>query len=116
GMVGSAGRSAYGASKGGVITLSKVMAVELAALGIRVNVISPGPITTPLASAAHSSETKDDYNRRIPMRRYGTPTEVADAALFLLSGESTYVTGQVLAVDGGFTVQGLPMNSGAQSL
>jgi NAD(P)-dependent dehydrogenase (short-subunit alcohol dehydrogenase family) len=107
GMIGSAGRSAYGASKGGVITLSKVMAVELAAAGIRVNVIAPGPIETPMVRDMHSAETRAEWGRRTPMKRYGTPAEVAAVAAFLLSDEASYITGHVVTVDGGFIAQGL---------
>ena len=105
GLIGSANRSAYGASKGGVAILSKVMATDLAQFGIRVNVIAPGPINTPLVLSA---ETRLEYESMVSLRRYGEPAEVANAALFLLSDESSYITGQVLAVDGGFTAQGLP--------
>jgi NAD(P)-dependent dehydrogenase (short-subunit alcohol dehydrogenase family) len=107
GMLGNSGRSAYGASKGGVITLSKVMAVDLAQFGVRVNVIAPGPVETPLVAQVHSAETRAEWGRRVPMKRYGSPEEMAGAAVFLLSDESAYVTGQILAVDGGFVAQGL---------
>ena len=107
GMLGNSGRSAYGASKGGVITLSKVMAVDLAQFGIRVNVIAPGPVETPLVAQVHSAETRAEWGRRGPMKRYGSSEEMAGAAVFLLSDEASYVTGHVLTVDGGFVAQGL---------
>ncbi|RYG20825.1 MAG: 3-oxoacyl-ACP reductase FabG [Caulobacteraceae bacterium] len=107
GVLGNAGRSAYGASKGGVITLSKVMAVDLAQFGIRVNVIAPGPVETPLVAQVHSADTREEWGRRVPLKRYGSPDEMAGAAVFLLSDEASYVTGHVLTVDGGFLAQGL---------
>jgi len=108
GMVGSLGRSAYGASKGALIALTRIMAVELADDKIRVNAVAPGPIETPMARAFHSEQTRAEWRRTVPMRRYGAPEEVAAAIAFLLDGErSAYITGQVLAVDGGFTIAGL---------
>lgn len=107
GILGNSGRSAYGASKGGVITLSKVMAVDLAQFGIRVNVIAPGPVETPLVAQVHSQETRAEWGRRVPMKRYGAPDEMAGAAAYLLSDDASYVTGHVLTVDGGFVAQGL---------
>jgi NAD(P)-dependent dehydrogenase (short-subunit alcohol dehydrogenase family) len=107
GMRGSTGRSAYGASKGGIINLSQVMASELAPLGIRVNVISPGPVDTPLVARMHDAEIREIYTRAIPLARYGTPEEIAGAAVFLCGPDATYVTGHVLAVDGGFMSAGI---------
>jgi NAD(P)-dependent dehydrogenase (short-subunit alcohol dehydrogenase family) len=107
GMRGSTGRSAYGASKGGIINLSQVMASELAPRGIRVNVISPGPVDTPLVARMHDAEIREIYTRAIPMARYGTPEEIAGAAVFLCSDDSSYVTGHVLVVDGGFMSAGI---------
>jgi len=107
GLRGSTGRSAYGASKGGVINLSQVMATELAPLGIRVNIIAPGPIETPLVAEVHDAEIRAVYNRAVPMNRYGTPAEVAAAALYLCSEDASYVTGHVLAVDGGYLSGGV---------
>ncbi len=107
GLRGNTGRAAYGASKGGVITLTQVMACELAALGIRVNAIAPGPIDTPLVAKVHDAEVRAAFGRFIPMHRYGTPAEIAAAAAYLCSDDASYVTGQVLAVDGGFLASGM---------
>jgi len=107
GIVGNAGRSAYAASKGGVIALSRAMAVDLAPLGIRVNVIAPGPIETPLVEHMHTAEAREIWSARTPMHRYGHPEEVARAAVFLCSDEASFVTGHVMAVDGGFLASGL---------
>jgi NAD(P)-dependent dehydrogenase (short-subunit alcohol dehydrogenase family) len=109
GLRGNLGRSAYGASKGALITLTKVMAVELAEDGIRVNAIAPGPIATPMVEQQlHTAETRAEWIRAVPMHRYGTPAEIAEAILFLSDEvRSSYVTGQILAVDGGFTTAGL---------
>ncbi len=111
GMRGNLGRAAYGASKAGVVVLSQVMAVELASKGIRVNVISPGPVETPLVAVVHDQAIRDAWGRFVPMGRYGQPEEIASAALFLSSDAASYVTGQVLAVDGGFIGGGLVTKS-----
>jgi len=114
GIRGNMGRVAYGASKGGVVTMTKVMAVELAPLGIRVNAVAPGPIETPLVREVHTENVRSEWMRVVPQRRYGTPQEVADAAIFLLDNRrASYVTGQLLCVDGGFTAAGLMNNSKA---
>ncbi len=107
GVVGNVGRSAYGASKGGVVLLSKVMAVDLAAYGIRVNVLAPGPIATPLTDAVHTPAVREQWHERTILHRYGKPDEMAGAAVFLCSDDSSYVTGHVLAADGGFLASGL---------
>ena len=108
GLRGSLKRSAYGASKGGVIMLTKVMANELAPLGIRVNAIAPGPVETAMVKAHHTDEDRQLYARTIPMHRYAEPVEIARAARFLLDPvESSYITAEVLAVDGGYRGAGL---------
>lgn len=108
GLRGNIGRSAYGASKGGVITLTQVMACELAPDNIRVNAIAPGPIETPMVKEMHSDEVRAGWMRLVPQRRYAPPEELAGAASFLLDGsKSSFVTGQILAVDGGFSAAGL---------
>jgi NAD(P)-dependent dehydrogenase (short-subunit alcohol dehydrogenase family) len=107
GMTGNVGRSAYGASKGGVVTLSRVMAVDLAAFNIRVNVLAPGPVDTPLVAQMHPPEIRQRWTDRIPMRRYAAPEEMAGAAVFLCSADAGFITGQVLAADGGFMGSGL---------
>lgn len=107
GIKASVGRTAYGSAKAGLIALTRQMAIELAKLGITANAIAPGPVDTPLTQAAHSDKTREVYHRQIPMARYGTKEEIADAVVFLASPKSSYVTGQVLAVDGGFVAAGL---------
>ncbi|WP_262271169.1 SDR family NAD(P)-dependent oxidoreductase [Microvirga yunnanensis] len=108
GLVGNKGRVAYGASKGGVITMTKVMAVELASLGIRVNAIAPGPIETPLVQEVHTPDVRAAWMTTVPQRRYGSPDEIAGAAAFLLDPrKSSYITGQTICVDGGFSIAGI---------
>ncbi len=107
GMRGNKGRSAYGASKGGVNTMTMVMANELGPNGIRVNAIAPGPIDTPLARAVHTEDVRAQWQKRVPLRRYGTTEEIAGAVAFLMSEDGGYVNGQVIAVDGGFITAGL---------
>jgi len=108
GIRGNIGRVAYGASKGGVITMTQVMAVELATSGVRVNAIAPGPIETPLVRQVHTDEVRAEWLARVPQKRYGKPSEIASAAVFLLDdAQSGFVTGQTICVDGGFTAAGL---------
>jgi NAD(P)-dependent dehydrogenase (short-subunit alcohol dehydrogenase family) len=108
GVMGNRGRVAYGASKGGVITMTKVMAVELASVGIRVNAIAPGPIETPLVQEVHTPEVRAAWMTTVPQRRYGSPDEIAGAAIFLLDQrKSSYITGQTICVDGGFSIAGI---------
>jgi NAD(P)-dependent dehydrogenase (short-subunit alcohol dehydrogenase family) len=107
GQRGGQGRAAYGAAKAGVILLTKVMAVELSPLGVRVNAISPGPVDTDQSRATHTPSTRQAYYDRIPAGRYGDREEIAAAALFLASADSSFVSGHVLNVDGGFNAAGL---------
>ena len=107
GMRGGTGRAAYGAAKGGVIALTKVMAVELAQYGITANALAPGAIETELVARMHSEETRRVYRAGIPMDRYGTPEETAFTGVFLASEQACYVTGQILGVDGGFLAAGI---------
>jgi NAD(P)-dependent dehydrogenase (short-subunit alcohol dehydrogenase family) len=97
---------AYTAAKGAIVALTKVLALELADDRITVNAIAPGAIDTPLNRTAWSNDVRRTYEQRIGLHRIGTPEEVADAALFLCSDASRYVTGQELVVDGGLTING----------
>jgi NAD(P)-dependent dehydrogenase (short-subunit alcohol dehydrogenase family) len=112
GQRGGNGRAAYGSAKAGLELLTKVMAVELAEHNINVNNIAPGAIETEMAKFAHDEATRAAYNYLIPMTRYGTPEEIADAAIFLCSDESRYVHGHTLNVDGGFRAAGLMFGPG----
>lgn len=107
GLLGSRGRAAYAASKGGIIAMTRVMAMDLAEHKIRVNAIAPGPINTPRIRAQHNEERHAAWLRAVPLARIGNPEEVAAAAAFLASDDASYVTGQTLAVDGGFSAAGL---------
>ncbi|HZJ79279.1 MAG TPA: 3-oxoacyl-[acyl-carrier-protein] reductase [Dysgonamonadaceae bacterium] len=100
GISGNAGQANYAASKAGVIGLTKSMAKEIGSRGVRVNAIAPGFIETDMTSAL-SDEVRKEWAKQIPLRRGGTPKEVADVAMFLASDLSTYVTGQVVSVCGG---------------
>jgi NAD(P)-dependent dehydrogenase (short-subunit alcohol dehydrogenase family) len=100
-------RSAYGTSKAGLAHLTKQLAIELASLGIRVNAVAPGPVDTAMAKAVHTAEIRADYHDAIPLNRYGLEEELAEAVFFLSCERSSYITGQILAVDGGFDAAGI---------
>ncbi len=100
GEMGNAGQANYSASKAGVIGLTKTIAKEFAQRGINVNAIAPGYIETPMTEAL-PEKVKEELKRLIPMERLGKPEDVAEAVLFLVSEESSYMTGQVLNVNGG---------------
>ena len=108
GIVGKPEEVLYSAAKGGLIMLAKGAAIEWAPRRIRVNVVAPGLTATPVIEASFQRRPDPDAYRRqredqIPLRRLATPDEIADAVLFLASSESSYVTGAVLPVDGGYT-------------
>ncbi|MEO5693544.1 MAG: glucose 1-dehydrogenase [Usitatibacter sp.] len=107
GLLGSTARAAYAASKGGLLAATRVMSVELAPHGITVNAIAPGPIESELTIASHSAQRRSAWNDAVPIGRYGRAEEVVAAALFLASPGASYITGQTLAVDGGFSTAGL---------
>lgn len=103
GLMGNAGQVNYAASKAGVLGATKSLAKELASRGIRVNCIAPGFVETAMTDKLQSN-VKDKLSSAIPMGRMGTPDEIAKVALFLASDLSSYVTGQVLTVDGGMVM------------
>jgi NAD(P)-dependent dehydrogenase (short-subunit alcohol dehydrogenase family) len=107
GLRASTLRTAYGTSKAGLAHLTRQLAVELAALGIRVNGVAPGPVETAMARQVHTPEIRADYHDAIPLNRYGLEEELAEAVFFLCSERASYITGQVLAVDGGFDAAGI---------
>ena len=107
GLRASTLRVAYGTSKAGVIQLTKQQAVEFGELGIRVNAVAPGPVDTAMALKVHTAEIRKDYHDHMPLNRYGLEDELAAAIYFLCSEQASYITGQVLAVDGGFDSSGI---------
>ena len=107
GLRASTLRVAYGTSKAALIHLTKQQAVELGNVGIRVNVVAPGPVDTEMAKLVHSVAIRSDYYDTIPLNRYGTTEEIAQAVGFLCSTDASFINGQVLAVDGGFEANGV---------
>ena len=111
GLRASTLRVAYGTSKAAIIQLTKQQAAELGEYGIRVNCVAPGPVKTKLAMAVHTKDIIDAYHDAIPLNRYGTENEIANAIYFLASEKASYITGQILAVDGGFEATGVGLPS-----
>ncbi|MGG7564956.1 SDR family NAD(P)-dependent oxidoreductase [Rhodovulum sp. DZ06] len=107
GLRASTLRVAYGTSKAAVIQLTQQQAVELGEFGIRANCVAPGPVRTKLAMAVHTQDIIDAYHDAIPLNRYGSEQELANVICFLCSDKASYVTGQTLAVDGGFEATGV---------
>lgn len=103
GVHGNAGQCNYSASKAGMIGLAKSIAQELGSRGVRANAIAPGFIITDM-TAQLPDDVKEEWCKKIPLRRGGTPQDVADIATFLASDMSSYVTGQVIQVDGGMNM------------
>jgi meso-butanediol dehydrogenase / (S,S)-butanediol dehydrogenase / diacetyl reductase len=104
-------RVAYGTSKAALIHLTKQQAVELGNAGIRVNCVAPGPVETAMAQQVHSVDIRTSYRDAIPLNRYGTVDEIADAVAFLCSEAASFINGQMLAVDGGFDASGVGLPS-----
>jgi NAD(P)-dependent dehydrogenase (short-subunit alcohol dehydrogenase family) len=107
GLRASTLRVAYGTSKAALIHLTKQFAVELGNVGVRCNVICPGPVETEMAKLVHSVAIRSDYYDAIPLGRYGTTEEMANTVGFLCSDDASFINGQVLAVDGGFEAAGV---------
>ncbi|MBI3911475.1 MAG: 3-oxoacyl-ACP reductase FabG [Armatimonadetes bacterium] len=105
GLVGYPKRSAYCASKGGLINLTRCWAVELAPHNITVNAICPGPFDTPLTRRLITGAAREDFTQQIPLGRWGDPRELVGAVLYLASEAASFTTGAVLTVDGGWTAR-----------
>ncbi|MFT3780105.1 MAG: SDR family oxidoreductase [Ottowia sp.] len=108
------GRVAYGASKAGIIQLTRQTAMEYAPLGVRCNAVAPGPVNSSLVRAKLSKEDFDEYLEDIPANRMAEPEEVANAVAYLASEKALYITGQCLAVDGGFLSAGAGIKKAQQ--
>lgn len=104
GVVGTSGETVYSAAKAGVIALAKSLAREWARFGIRVNVVAPGVTQTPLLESQGGEALLSSIVRGIPLRRAGSPDEIAAAIQFMSSDAASYVTGQTLCVGGGLTM------------
>ncbi|NNV55323.1 SDR family NAD(P)-dependent oxidoreductase [Limnovirga soli] len=100
-------RVAYGTSKAAVVHLTKQLAVELGDYGVRVNCVSPGPVKTKLAAAVHTPDIIKAYYDGIPLNRSATEQDIAETVVFLCSEKAAYITGQMIAVDGGFDASGI---------
>jgi NAD(P)-dependent dehydrogenase (short-subunit alcohol dehydrogenase family) len=97
----------YSATKGAIVTFTRSLSEALVKDGIRVNAVAPGPVETAMAKQVHTPEIRADYHDAIPLNRYGLEEELAEAVFFLCSERASYITGQVLAVDGGFDAAGI---------
>jgi NAD(P)-dependent dehydrogenase (short-subunit alcohol dehydrogenase family) len=115
GLRASTLRAAYGTSKAGLAHLTQQQAIELASLGIRVNAVAPGPVDTAMAKAVHTPEIRAAYHDAIPLNRYGLEEELAEMIFFLCSDRASYITGQTIAVDGGFEATGIGLPALRQS-
>jgi len=104
-------RVAYGTSKAALMHLTKQTAAELGEYGIRVNAVSPGPVDTAMAKEVHTADIRADYHNSIPLNRYGTEEELAEAIFFLSSEKASYINGHTLNVDGGFAATGIGLPS-----
>jgi NAD(P)-dependent dehydrogenase (short-subunit alcohol dehydrogenase family) len=104
-------RIAYGTSKAALMHLTKQQAVEYGNVGIRVNCVAPGPVDTAMAAQVHSADIRTSYHDAIPLARYGTVEEIAEAVAFLCSDAASFINGQILAVDGGFDAAGVGLPS-----
>jgi NAD(P)-dependent dehydrogenase (short-subunit alcohol dehydrogenase family) len=111
GLRASTLRVAYGTSKAGVMHLTQQQAAEWGEWGVRANCICPGPVATKLAMAVHTQDIIDAYHDAIPLNRYGSEEEIGNVIVFLCSAKASYVTGQVIAVDGGFQSTGIGLPS-----
>jgi len=111
GLRASTLRVAYGTSKAAVIHLTRQQAVELGEFGIRANCVAPGPVRTKLAMAVHTQDIIDAYHDAIPLNRYGSEHEIATVVTFLCSDKASFVTGQLIASDGGFQATGIGLPS-----
>ena len=107
GLRASTLRVAYGTSKAALAHLTLQQAAELGELGIRVNAVAPGPVATKLAMAVHTQDIIDAYHDALPLNRYGKEAEIGEAIRFLLSDKASFITGQILAADGGFEAVGI---------
>lgn len=104
-------RIAYGTSKAALMHLTKQQAVEYGNVGVRVNCVAPGPVDTAMAAQVHSADIRTSYHDAIPLARYGTVEEIANAVAFLCSEAASFINGQILAVDGGFDAAGVGLPS-----
>jgi len=111
GLRASTLRVAYGTSKAAVIHLTQQYAAELGEYGVRVNCVAPGPVRTKLAMAVHTQDIIDAYHDAIPLNRYGSENEIAGVIAFLCSESASFVTGQLIAADGGFESTGIGLPS-----
>ena len=105
GVLGFPTRSAYGISKGAIVQMTRMLAIEWAEHGIRVNAIAPGTVETPTRKAFFDANPgrREVMTERVPLRRFGTPEEMAGAVAYLASPQAAYITGQTLLLDGGLT-------------